>query len=435
MQRLAAAARLANRQPPLAMVVRQDMEPTTSLWIREAAELGSESQPLPDATDVVVVGGGVAGVSAALALARGGADVVVLEAGRVAGRASGRNDGQLLLGLGEHYNRIVGQFGRDGARKLWDFIERNQRAIRTEFVDDPSCCGLEVAGGLRLAETGHEATELDEAAALLNEDGIAHERLDAGAVAEVLPESVGFHGALRLPGEAVVQPARMVRALAARARDEGARIHEDSPVAGIEGAAGSITVHLADGRRIGATAVVHCTSALARTLDPTGFLAAQVFPFRGQILATDPLPETTAARFPAAAMSSNFCYEYFRMHDARFVLGGMRWSVPGEQLGLVDDDSSDPRISANLEDYARRHFPCLEHTPFPHAWTGIMAGTSDGLPLCGALPGQSGVFALLGFNGYGLSFAHEAGRTVASLILDGRAEHPAAAMLAPRRFA
>jgi glycine/D-amino acid oxidase-like deaminating enzyme len=411
------------------------MKQSNSLWIREAEDLGAEDDPLPHTTDVVVVGGGVAGVSTALALARGGAEVVVLEAARVAGRASGRNDGQLLLGLGEHYNRIVGQFGREGARTLWDFIERNQREIRGDLETEAASCGLEVAGGLRLAETAHEAIELDEAAALLTEEGIAHERLDAAAIAEVLPESRGFHGALRLPGEAVVQPARMVRALAKRAREAGARIHEDSPVRGIEGTAGALTVHLDDGRRIDATAVVHCTSALARSLDPTGFLDAQIFPFRGQIVATDPLPQSIATRFPAAAMSSNFCYEYFRMHDARFVVGGMRWSVPGEQLGLVDDGSHDPRISANLEDYARRHFPCLQEVPFPHVWTGIMAGTSDGLPLCGAMPGQSGVFVLLGFNGYGLSFAHEAGRTVASLILDGRAEHPAAGMLAPRRFA
>ena len=173
MQRLAAAARLANRQLQLAMVVRQDMEATTSLWIREAPELDSESQPLPDSTDVVVIGGGVAGVSAALALARGGADVVLLEAGRIAGRASGRNDGQLLLGLGEHYNRIVGQFGRDGARKLWDFIERNQGGLRAELSADPADCGLEVSGGLRLAETPHEATELDD---LL---GVLHRRSQA----------------------------------------------------------------------------------------------------------------------------------------------------------------------------------------------------------------------------------------------------------------
>jgi glycine/D-amino acid oxidase-like deaminating enzyme len=411
------------------------METGQPLWIREADALAPEQRPLPDAADVVVLGGGVAGVSAALALARGGADVVLLEAGRIASRASGRNDGQLLLGLGEHYNRIVGQFGRERARTLWDFIERNQSALRAEFADDPDRCGLAVAGGLRLAETPHEATELDDAAALLAEDGIPHERIDADGIARVLPESVGFHGALRLPGEAVVQPARMVRALAARARETGARIHEDCPAIDVSGAAGSLVVRLADGRTIGTTAVVHCTSTLARQLDPTGFLAAQVFPFRGQIIATDPLPTALAERFPSAAMSSNFCYEYVRMHDARFVLGGMRWSVPGEQLGLVDDSTFDPRISAHLEEYARRHFPCLAGAAFPHVWTGIMAGTSDGLPLCGAIPGQSGVFALLGFNGYGLSFAFEAGRNVASLVLDGRAEHPAAAMLAPRRFA
>jgi glycine/D-amino acid oxidase-like deaminating enzyme len=64
-----------------------------------------------------------------------------------------------------------------------------------------------------------------------------------------------------------------------------------------------------------------------------------------------------------------------------------------------------------------------------------MAGTGDGLPLLGALPGQEGVFALLAFNGYGLSFAFAAGRCLAEAIVHGHSEHPAAGLFAPRRFA
>jgi glycine/D-amino acid oxidase-like deaminating enzyme len=405
-----------------------------SLWVREAAELGAEPQPFPERADVAVIGGGIAGVSTALALARAGVEVVLLEAGRIATRASGRNDGQLLLGLGEHYNRIVGQFGAERARALWAFIERNNRGLKAEIEDLGLDCGLCAGGGLRLAETAHEALELDEAAALLAAEGIAHERLDAVALAAVFPAGAGFHGALRLPGEAIVQPAAMVRGLAQAARAGGARIFEEAAVRSVAEADGGSTLQLADGRRLRTSMVVHCTSTLARDLDPSGFLAAQLFPFRGQILATGPLPPEIAAGFPPAAMSSNFCYEYFRIHERRFVVGGMRWAVPGEQLGILDDAGHDERVSAKLGEYVDRHFPALRGVPFPHVWTGIMAGTADGLPLCGPLPGRSGTFALCGFNGYGLSFAFEAGRTLAEWIVEGRAQAAAAAMFAPRRF-
>ncbi|MCK5945451.1 MAG: FAD-binding oxidoreductase, partial [Planctomycetes bacterium] len=214
----------------------------------------------------------------------------------------------------------------------------------------------------------------------------------------------------------------------------GARIVQGVGVTAIEGEAGAFTVTLADGRSLTAEAVVHCTSALAPHLDRTGLLRRAVFPYRGQVLATDVLPDDLARQFPDCAMSSNFCYEYFRMHEGRFVIGGMRWSVPGEQSGIVDDDGHDERVRYNLIAYAHEHFPALRDVPFPHVWTGIMAGSPDGLPLCGALPGQPGEFALLAFNGYGLSFAFLAGRCLAEMIVDGRSDHPALPMFAPRRL-
>jgi len=241
-------------------------------------------------------------------------------------------------------------------------------------------------------------------------------------------------GALFLAEEAIVQPAAMVRGLAQRAREHGAVLAENCAVASIEGEAGAFHVGLQNGRRVACQIVVHCTSALAPELDRTGLLSRSVFPYRGQILATDELPGELASQFPDCAMSSNFCYEYFRMHEGRFVIGGMRWSVPGEEQNLVDDQAHNEQISANLLRYAHTHFPALRDVPFPHVWTGIMAGSPDGLPLCGALPGQPGEFALLAFNGYGLSFAFLAGRSVAEMVVDGSSEHAALPMFAPRRL-
>ncbi|MFO1052820.1 MAG: FAD-binding oxidoreductase [Planctomycetota bacterium] len=405
-----------------------------SMWSQETAPLPPDPEPLPAHADIVVIGGGIAGVSTALWLARQGASTLLLEAGRVADRASGRNDGQMLLGLGEHYNRIVGQLGRDRARLLWDYIQLNNAAMKQEIAALDIDCGLRADGGLRLAETEHEMRELREAAALLHEDGIAHRLIEHDAVRDALPAAQGFFGALHLPGEAIVQPVAMVRGFARAARQAGARIVEGMRVVAVSRGESGFTVTTADGRRVRAEIVVHCTSTLARELDDSGFLRAQVFPFRGQILASEELSEELARQFPHCAMSSHFCYEYFRMHGRRLVVGGMRWSVKGEQLGILDDDGHDERVSRNLLDWVARHFPGLRDKAFPTVWTGIMAGTNDALPLLGALPGRPGVFTLLGFNGYGLSFAFLAGRSLAEQILTGTASHPAAGLFAPRRL-
>jgi glycine/D-amino acid oxidase-like deaminating enzyme len=408
------------------------LRPMTSLWQREARPVSTHA--LPARTQVAVIGAGIAGISTALHLAERGADVTVLDREGIAARASGRNDGQLLLGLGEHYHRIHGQFGSERAQRLWAFLQRNHDLMLARVGAAGIDCGLVQKGGLRLAETAHEAGELHTAAELLAREGKPHQLLTAGDVRRWLPPAEGFHGALFLPGEAIAQPVHLVQGLAHAAATAGAHLVTGAPVVAVDGDAGNFVVRLADGRALAADAVVHCTSALAPGLDHTGFLRRCLFPFRGQVIATDPLPPELAAAFPDYAMSSNFCYEYFRVSRGRFVIGGKRWAVPGEELGILDDASHNPAVTAHLLDYVATHFPALAGIPFPHVWTGIMAGTPDGLPLLGALPGQSGAFALLGFNGYGLSFAFLAGRCLADMVLDGQSDEPAVDLFAPRRL-
>jgi sarcosine oxidase len=380
-----------------------------------------------------VIGGGVAGTSVALHLARRGVRACVLEAGEVAGRASGRNDGQMLLGLGEHHNRIASQWGIDRALELWGFIRENNRLLKEEIVRSGIACDLVDEGGLRLADSASEQDELRETAALLREHGLPHRLLEEDEVRALLP-GVGFCGGLILPGEALVQPVAMVRGLATLAIAAGAAVCEGRPVARIEGDRGAFELVLADGARVRSAVVVHATSVLAPTLDRSGFIGRKVFPFRGQIAATDPLPDDLARAFPARPMSSHFCYEYFRVHRRRFVIGGMRWSVRGEEQGTLDDGTVNPEVGANLRAYARSHFPQLQGVEFPHEWTGIMAGTPDGLPLVGEIPGRTGELCCMAFNGYGLSFAYLAGSVVADLVVAGRSATPGTRLFAPRRF-
>ncbi|MEZ5990168.1 MAG: FAD-binding oxidoreductase [Planctomycetota bacterium] len=389
--------------------------------------------PLPATTDLAIIGGGVAGVAVAHHAVRHGVRVVLLEAGRLAGRASGRNDGQVLLGLGEHLNRLYGQWGRERGRALWAFLADNGDAMAEVVAALGLDCHYHRDGGLRLADGPAEGRELEETSALMREDGIPHRLYGAAELEAVLPLGRGFDGGLYLEGEALFDPARFVRGLAAAARAGGLVLREDTRVASITGELGEFRLDLDDGP-LRASIVVHATSALAPDLDRSGFLARTLFPLRAQILTTPPLPAELATRMPPWAMSSNFCYEYFRMHGDRLSLGGMRWSVPGEEGGTRDDGVVNPTITANLLAWLGRHFPDLAPAGAERCWTGILAGTPDGLPLIGELPGRPGELACLGFNGYGMSFAYLAGRSIAEQVAEGRATHPSASLFRPDRF-
>jgi len=405
----------------------------SSLWITETPAFPGNLLPLPTNTEVVIIGGGIAGVSAALHLARGGVQVVLLEAGEIGGRATGRSDGQLLLGIGEHYNRVVSQFGLEAARNLWSFIRDNNIALKQEIVKSIPDCHLGDNGGLRLAETAAEWKELCETSELLAQEGILHTLIASEDLEKSLPIR-NFIGGLRVPGEGTVQPLSMVCGLARLAHQAGAKIYTHHKVFTVKSSDVDNIVCLPDGHEIRTLAVVHCTSALALHLDQTGFLESQIFPYRGQIMATDPLDDWQIDPFRGLAMSSNFCYEYFRTHQNRFTIGGMRWSVKGQEEHTIDDSVINPVINKNLQEYIDKHFSSLAGVKFPHTWTGIMAGTNDGLPLVGPMPGKIGMLVSLAFNGYGLSFAYKAGELIHDYIVNGKSDHPAAGMFSLRRF-
>jgi glycine/D-amino acid oxidase-like deaminating enzyme len=169
-------------------------------------------------------------------------------------------------------------------------------------------------------------------------------------------------------------------------------------------------------------------------LDPTGFLGRVLHPFRAQALALG-APAASLGRLPAAPMSSHFCYEYFRRHGNRLVVGGMRWSVPGEEVGITDTATINEDIHRNLRAWIDRHIPSVAGIAPDRAWSGILCGTPDGLPVAGMIPGRGGLFALAGFNGYGLSLAVALAAMVAEQIQAGRSRREWSTLFRPGRFA
>ena len=287
---------------------------TTSYWLAQPlpkVPTGSGAGPV----DVVVVGGGVTGCSCALTLARGGRRVRLLEAGEIAGGASGRNGGFALRGLAPDYAEARARLGREAAAGLWGLTEHALDRM-AELAGD----ALRRVGSLRLAADEAERDALRSEYEALCEDGFESEWLDP------LPDPLArlFAGGFLHPRDGTLSPAVWVRRLAAHAAEAGAELVEQHPVdrEAVEALAADAVVIAVDG----------LTDALLPEL--SGF----VRPVRGQVLATEPLPELVYGR-PHYARHG---YDYWQqLPDRRLVLGGRR--DLGAEAELTAEDATTPR--------------------------------------------------------------------------------------------
>jgi glycine/D-amino acid oxidase-like deaminating enzyme len=343
--------------------------------------------PLPGRADVVVVGGGITGVSALHHLSGRGVDAVVLERHRLAAGASGRNAGFLLMGVAANYALAVRTYGRDVAREVWHFTAGNHTRLAELLAGR---AGHARRGSLTLAITAEEAELLRESEQLLREDR--------------LPGRLIASHALLNEADGEVDPAQAVGVIADESH--GAPIHEGVNVAALEPSQHGVRVHT-DRGEIVAGAVLLATNAYTSALAPH----VPIRPVRAQMLATEPV----AARVAERPTYAHWGYRYWRQRDDGCVLvGGWRDTAVDQEVGT--DAVPNPAVQRHLD----THLGQLDvASPVTHRWAGIMGFSPDELPLVGAVPGMQNVHVCGGYTGHGMGFAFDAARAAVAQILDG----------------
>ncbi len=369
----------------------------TSLW------LDPPPTPRPSldhdlSVDVAIVGGGIAGIATAYALARRGASVVILEARHVAADATGRNAGFLLAGVGENFIAASRRFGEATAERVWRVTRRSQDLVREVVARHAIDCELEWNGSLQLAGDDEEWTEMLASAVALVRRGFR------ATVAED-SRTVCFLD------DGALHPVRLARGLATAAESLGARIFEGTRVTGVSRGAAR-----APGGSVAAGAVVVCTNAYAPHL-----VDLRVRAVRGQMLATAPLPERILTR-PVYAHRG---FRYWRQTpDRRVLVGGWRDLAVDEEVG--EEERTSERVQAALDGFLRESAIAA---PVTHRWAGVMGFSHDGLPYVGRLP--DGVLVCAGFTGHGMGFALAVAELVAACALG--AAPPEATLFDPGR--
>ncbi len=375
-------------------------------WWWEAAEPPDRDTPLPETAEVVVVGGGYAGLSAALTLRRLGHGVVVLDAERIGWGASSRNGGMVSGGLKVAGGALEKTHGKAEAERIvlacaasLPFIEEtiSREAIDCDYVR----CGRFV-GAWSPAHYDAMARKVDWIAEM------------TGLPAAMVPKSrqrehLGsdfYHGGMIAAATGSLHPGKYARGLAAAAERAGAVLVDQVRVQGIARQGSGFRI-ATDRGAIAADAVLVATNgySLDRRGTASPWLARRLVPLNSYIVATEELPEATIEKlFPGRRMisESRRVLNYFRPSpDGKRVLWGGRAS-----FRQATPDGSAPTLHRRMVEC----FPALRDVKITHAWTGMVAFTFDGLPHIGV---QDGVHYAAGCQGSGVAMATWLGHNVA----------------------
>ncbi|MCX7644105.1 MAG: FAD-binding oxidoreductase [Rhodobacteraceae bacterium] len=373
-------------------------------WYAATVELPAPLPPLRGETraDVCVVGGGYTGLSAALHLAGRGYDVALLEAQRVGFGASGRNGGQVGSGQRLEVDELERRFGREMARRLWDFGEEAKALVR-QLIDHHGIPANWTPGVAHAMWHDREVRHAHALAEKLARDyGYGRvEPLDRAGMRALVDSPVYRGGAVDW-GAAHIHPLAYALGLASAARKAGVRIYEGSEVH-----------HVAEGPEVVARTGQGAVHARHLVLAGNGYLgglnrhvAARVMPINNFIVATEPLgPRAgTLIRKGVAVADSKFVVNYFRLSpDGRLLFGG------GESYGYRFPD-----IAATVRRPMARVFPDLADVRIDYAWGGTLAITRTRLP-CFARPAPN-ILSASGYSGHGVALATLAGKILAEAI-------------------
>ncbi len=363
--------------------------------------------------DVAIVGGGLAGLSAAIELADRGFSVVLLEAQQVGWGASGRNGGQVIAGLACDQSVIDEQLGRDASRRVWDMTAEAIRLIaerRDRFEID--CDWTD--GYMSMADSPRKARELrtwhDRMAA---EYGYETTWIDRRDVQQWI-DSPRFHSGVHDPLGGHLHPLKYSLGLARAAASLGVHIFEESPVLSIE--PGSTAVVRSRHGAVRASHVLLAGNVYLQGIAPA--LEKRVMPVGTYIVASRPLePSLAATLIPSrsAVCDTNFVLDYFRpTRDDRMLYGGR-----------VSYSTATPmNLAGSMQKRMAHTFPQLQDTEVEFAWGGFVDISMNRAPDFGRLssvdggPGRAygNVYYLQGFSGHGLALTGLAGKLVAEAI-------------------
>jgi glycine/D-amino acid oxidase-like deaminating enzyme len=373
------------------------------------------TRDLPDAADVVVVGGGYTGINAARELAKAGATVTLIEAENLGFGASTRNGGIVHPGYRWGPKALIRRYGEATGRDLYRETLEAYELVKALIADETIDCEFRQTGFLELAYGPKHVDDLHAAI-----ESLAVVGGEASFVPrERLREEIGsdaYYGGMVVENGGLLHPAKYFAGLAAAADAAGADLHEGVRATSIRRQAdGRLVVETTRGAIIAKDVVVG-TNGYTDGVAPA--LRRRIIPIGSYIIATEPLPEelarTLSPKGRAFFDTKNFLYYWHVSDDRRMIFGGRASFLP----------TSIDRTAAILHRGLLEVHPQLAGYRVEYAWGGNVGFTFDRMPHVGR---RDGVTYAMGCCGTGVALMTSLGTAVGRWLAGG--EPPALARL------
>lgn len=400
---------------------------------------------LPGSADVVIIGGGIIGVSTALFLAERGVKVVLCEKGDLGGEQSSRNWGWV---------RVMGRDRREiplamEALKIWDTLDAR---VGGET-------GFRRSGILYISETEQDVANRDAWLALAKPHGVDSRQLTADETRERMAgAAIRYKGALYTPSDGRAEPQKAVPAIAAGARRAGAHIVTGCAVRGVEKSAGRVSAVVTEKGRIEASTVVLAGGAWSRLFckglgirlpqlkvrntvlrtapvegGPAGAGATATYAYRKRLDGGYTIATAGANLHPLVPDTLAFFRDFraARRAEGEAVQAGLSaqsWrelfeiaSVPLDRPGAFErhrilDPRPDPKSVLKAFEEARKALPKLRTVEPVQIWAGLIDVTPDVVPVISHAKEMPGLVIATGFSGHGFGIGPGAGHLVADLV-------------------
>jgi glycine/D-amino acid oxidase-like deaminating enzyme len=377
------------------------------------------SRPLPEVADVVVIGAGFTGLSAARTLAKRGARVAVLESNTIGWGASSRNGGMVLTGMKLGVNKLISMYGRERTQRMYAASLASMDCVEQIVKEEAISCDFSRCGHLEVACKQKHFNDYARQAEVIDRDFNHKLRI---VPRQDLHSEIGsniYYGGMVDEVSAGCNPAQYVAGLSRAAIKAGAEIYEHARVESIqrETRQGELGWAISTSRgKLWSHEVFVGTSGYTSSATP--ILQKKIIPIGSFIITTEVLPAALAQELsPRNRMiydSKNYLYYYRLTPDRRMLFGGRAAFFP-------ENDQTIRRSAALLRSGMIQVYPQLRDARIEYVWGGTLDFTFDIMPHGGQF---DGMYYAIGYAGHGVAMATYQGQKIAELMAGDSPENP-----------